>query len=818
MTVNAQPPYTIAVGNGVSTVFPFTFKLLDESDLVVSVDGVAIPDTAYSISGLGENAGGDVTFLAAPAINADVFLERVIPFERVDDYQYSGDLKAEVLNPDFDRLWMAIQQIQSLFDRSIHFPAIESGITSELPSLSARLNNLLGFDENGELVAVAPAAQSATALQALLAQSSGSALVGFIQNLTGAVGITSQAKARQRVSVADFGIVPDGTTNWEDVGGTAWTGMLTAALTKTVVWPKGYYATSINLDSSYSGLSFHFEDGAIIGGVFHLISDSSPTTAAISAISRASNVVSVSTSSPHGYLTGQRVQIRNVYNTGAGSTSFNGDDFTITVTGASSFTYAQTGINESGTVTYGAGVNQRPIKNVTVTGRLTTTDRFGTINAKDCYVERVWVKSDTTQHSAYPGTTCRGAHLYVGTDNLHIEELIIDDASGSNTDAALAIDGNAWNPSNIKIDYCWIKDSDYHGAYITGGGHRFGELRIDGFARGVYSGTLQDSDGATQSQQVKAFWPNRAWDLEIGVLRTDQNPAGSRGYEVVQAVVDETGSAYFGKDRHGIHIGAWYARNVRRSGISFGDRVADSVRCNVTIGLMEIRLDPAGLTGGEFALRATGATGGSRVSIDTLRMFDIGANAALWTETTADVSIRRYEVISHTDRVLQARGRVNITDIHAVNSGSSSSNPIIHFSNPAILGSIIGSLHCESASNVSTRVLQADCGGWDVMKITTSGYRNSAGTIYIDTNTRFGIHAFQLVGPDSTQIGVQFNGANVDGYFGPGVVSGFSKGFAKGTATFTRCTGIGLNGNGNTTPTDLANGSFEMTGCNGLTL
>jgi hypothetical protein len=214
MTVLSQTPYTIAVGNGVSTVYPFTFKLLKESDLVVTVDGVAIPDTAYSVSGLGDNAGGDVTFVAAPAISADVFLERVITFERLVDYQYAGDLKAEVLNPDVDRIWMAVQQIQSLFDRSIHFPAIESGIDSELPALSARLNNLLGFDENGEIVAVAPAAQSASALQALLAQSSGSSLVGFIQSGAGAYPITLQNESRFRpVTPQQFGAVGDGTTD-----------------------------------------------------------------------------------------------------------------------------------------------------------------------------------------------------------------------------------------------------------------------------------------------------------------------------------------------------------------------------------------------------------------------------------------------------------------------------------------------------------------------------------------------------------------------------------------------------------------------------
>ena len=653
-----------------------------------------------------------------------------------------------------------------------------------------------------------------------LSSSTGSTLVGFIQAGIGAVLRTAQDKMRERVSVADFGIVPDGTTNWESVGGSAWSSMLQASLTKVVVWPPGYYATGINLDSSYSGARFHFEEGAVLGGVFHLISDSAPTTAPISSISRASGVVTVVTSSAHGYSTGQRCAIFNVYVTGAGSTDFNTDDVTITVVNSTTFTYAQSGNNESGVVSYGAGVSQRPIKNVVITGRLTTTDRFGTINCNDCYVERVWVKSDPTQHSAYPGTTCRGAHLYVGTKNLTIDELIIDDASGANTDAALAIDGNAWNPSNLKVGYCWIKDSDYHGAYITGGGHRFGELRIDGFARGVYTGTLQDSDGATQSQQVKGLWTNRVWDMEIGVLRTSQNPAGSRGYELNQAVIDETGSVYFGKLNQGLHIGSWFANNVRRYGIGFGDRVADSVRCNVTIGLMEVRLDPAGLSAGEFAMRAVGATSGSRVSIDTLRLIDLGANAGLWTETTADVSIRRFELINHADRALQARGRVNIVDLHGVWSGGSSANPVLHWANPAVAGSRIENLHLESAGAVTVRAVQADsgCGGWDIQKITTSGLRHNSGTIYLDSITSWGIHTVRMVGPDSTGIAIRFNGSSTDGFMGPGRVEGFDTGIDRNAATLSRITAVGLNMNGNTTPTNVPAGQIQMVGCNGVTL
>jgi len=652
-----------------------------------------------------------------------------------------------------------------------------------------------------------------------LENSNGSSLIGFIQSGTGAVPRTVQDKIRERVSVADFGILPDGVTNWEATNpGGIWTAMLNAALTKLVVWPPGYYATGINLDSTLTGAHFHFEDGAIIGGVFHLISDASPAAVGISSIARSGGVVTVNTTTAHGWVTGKRVRICNVYVTGAGSVDFNADDAAVTVTSTTAFTYSQAGPNESGTVSSGALAAPLPIKNVVVTGLLTTTDRFGTINAKDCYVERVWVKSDPSKHSAYPGTTCRGAHIYAGTENLHIGELVIDDASGSNTDAALAIDGNAWNPKNLTFGRVHIKDSDYHGAYITGGGHRFGELRIDGFARGVYSGTLQDSDGATQSQHVKALWTNRCWDLEIGVLRTSQNPAGSRGYELNQAVIDETGSAYFGAANRGVHIGAWYASNVRRSGINFGDRDADSVRCNATVGMLEIRLDPSGLSSGEFAIRAVGASGGSRISIDTLRVVDPGVNACVWTETSADVSIRRLEALNVADRVLQARGRVHVDDLHAIYSGGTSTNPVVHIANAAAVGSRLNHVHIESASTVSTRAFHADAGGWDIGKLRVTGLANADGTVWIDGAARWGIHAFEVYGPNSSGAGVGFNGAVSDGYMGPGVVTGFAKGFSKGTATFTRMTGVGLNGNGNTTPTDMTNGSVVMVGCNGVTL
>jgi hypothetical protein len=62
----------------------------------------------------------------------------------------------------------------------------------------------------------------------------------------------------------------------------------------------------------------------------------------ITSISRTANVVSITTIQAHFYVTGQSITISGVTPSG-----FNGN-FAITVTGSTTFTYSQTGINESG--------------------------------------------------------------------------------------------------------------------------------------------------------------------------------------------------------------------------------------------------------------------------------------------------------------------------------------------------------------------------------------------------------------------------------------------------------------------------------------
>lgn len=109
MSVPNQTPYIIYNANGLTTVFPFEFYIISASDIQVSINGASVT-TGFTVSGVGNVSGGDITFVTPPANGAVVMLERVVPTYRLTDYQDNGDLLASTVNKDFDRLWMAIQR------------------------------------------------------------------------------------------------------------------------------------------------------------------------------------------------------------------------------------------------------------------------------------------------------------------------------------------------------------------------------------------------------------------------------------------------------------------------------------------------------------------------------------------------------------------------------------------------------------------------------------------------------------------------------------------------------------------------------------
>ncbi|QTO42191.1 tail fiber domain-containing protein [Burkholderia latens] len=153
MTVPVQTPIIPYVGNGVSNAFAFPFAVLESDDLKVAVDGVTNTiGVHYTIDGVGNSRGGTVNFSAPPAQGAKILIYRSIVIERDTDYKDNGDLLATTVNADFDRIWMALQDMQLASTRSIRYPIDEYSNDGTLPPAADRVSTVLGFDVLGNQI------------------------------------------------------------------------------------------------------------------------------------------------------------------------------------------------------------------------------------------------------------------------------------------------------------------------------------------------------------------------------------------------------------------------------------------------------------------------------------------------------------------------------------------------------------------------------------------------------------------------------------------------------------------------------------------
>ncbi len=111
MTVAAETPINTYTANGSTSVFAFTFRIENESELKIYIGDVE-QTSGFTVSGVGINGGGSVTFTTNPSNGAILLFLREMTSTRTIDYQNSGDFKADTVNEDLDRVWLKIQEIE----------------------------------------------------------------------------------------------------------------------------------------------------------------------------------------------------------------------------------------------------------------------------------------------------------------------------------------------------------------------------------------------------------------------------------------------------------------------------------------------------------------------------------------------------------------------------------------------------------------------------------------------------------------------------------------------------------------------------------
>lgn len=165
MTVSTSGNRTSSAGNGVTTAFAFPYKFFADSDLVViekdDVTGVETTKTIsthYTVSGAGNDAGGTVTMLTAPALNTTLSIYRdPSKLQSLDLVEYQA-LPAEELEKAFDKITLLAQRALEVLTRSVRLSeGHPGGFDPTLPKL-LEANKILvlnatgnGFDLGPEL-------------------------------------------------------------------------------------------------------------------------------------------------------------------------------------------------------------------------------------------------------------------------------------------------------------------------------------------------------------------------------------------------------------------------------------------------------------------------------------------------------------------------------------------------------------------------------------------------------------------------------------------------------------------------------------------
>jgi hypothetical protein len=144
MTVSATTTRNDYIAAAGQTVFAYTFKALDSTDLVVTKNGVV--QSAYSVSGIGVATGGNVTFTSGVTANDAIAIYLAMPVTRDTNYQEGGAFLAGEVNADFDKIYIGAIQNENAIDRSMRLPESEPSVAMTLPIKDDRKGRYLQFN------------------------------------------------------------------------------------------------------------------------------------------------------------------------------------------------------------------------------------------------------------------------------------------------------------------------------------------------------------------------------------------------------------------------------------------------------------------------------------------------------------------------------------------------------------------------------------------------------------------------------------------------------------------------------------------------
>lgn len=175
MTVPSDRTTESYAGTGSQTVFPYQFQIFADTDLTVRVIENATGSatlktltTHYTVSGVNDEDGGNVTFLTAPASGYTVDIRSNVPRTQPTAFTNLGRFLPESHEQAIDRIARQVQDLSRRVDLSVRFPDYGSPTGAELPAKATRASKYPVFDSSGNLTVAAGAIGTIALTQAAI--------------------------------------------------------------------------------------------------------------------------------------------------------------------------------------------------------------------------------------------------------------------------------------------------------------------------------------------------------------------------------------------------------------------------------------------------------------------------------------------------------------------------------------------------------------------------------------------------------------------------------------------------------------------------
>ena len=269
MSVTLQVPYRKYIAAAAASVFATSFRVIVATDLIVKVNG-SVVTSGFTLSGLDSPAGVDVTFTTPMTGGEVIELQRSVSLTRATDYQQLGDFLSPVVNADFDRIVMMLQDQDYLTGQFVQLPDGDATAPMVLPAASSRLDRLFAFNATTGALEMSPftVSQVLAAVGAAYAAGSTADAVAFSYAVNYAVGTIGWSAAR-----SNFGIdVSQAPYNADNTGATSCHAAIAAAWAAfpgvPLRFPRGTYRidSTVTLHTSAFNYNGVFGPGAKIFG------------------------------------------------------------------------------------------------------------------------------------------------------------------------------------------------------------------------------------------------------------------------------------------------------------------------------------------------------------------------------------------------------------------------------------------------------------------------------------------------------------------------------------------------------------------------